>query len=345
MSRIYNTANISTFGTIDTSPINIEIHTASGLEWGSNVYEPFAPSSGASDSEIHAIRNGRYPKSRKAPLKFYFKFVKSKLTKLQQVRLQERLEKLKALVMQAKFSGQQALYEEFAFQLAVTVRESEILACGIEYIIDRAVVERFMHNVRDVEVKLDKLEDYPRVLPAKVQKALKNFKQLNLFDTYLILYGDHKGKVQTKEEKEQEKATGKKLEKEVKTTKKKIKEKDPILFGVQEYLHDRLYFIMDWIDEHCDLTLDKFLEVVKTEDPLYELDRIPEMDNKLMKEIIKDAKDRNQRLEGTNRSNYKNLMVEEDRATRLLNKLFLGKLIIQQTMDKIKGIFQKKDKE
>ena len=45
-----------------------------------------------------------------------------------------------------------------------------------------------------------------------------------------------------------------------KEVKKKRIEKDPILFGAiikDNVCFDRLYYICDWVDEYCDLTLEK----------------------------------------------------------------------------------------
>jgi len=45
------------------------------------------------------------------------------------------------------------------------------------------------------------------------------------------------------------------------TEKEKEKAKDPILFGVMKNSRN-LYFIADWEDEYCDLTLSKMLNVL-----------------------------------------------------------------------------------
>jgi hypothetical protein len=48
------------------------------------------------------------------------------------------------------------------------------------------------------------------------------------------------------------------------TEKQKVEEekkKDPILFGVIQNSR-KLYFIGDWTDEFCDLTLDKMMEII-----------------------------------------------------------------------------------
>lgn len=42
---------------------------------------------------------------------------------------------------------------------------------------------------------------------------------------------------------------------------KKARAKDPILFGMIAN-SDKLYFVADWTDDYCDLTLDKMLKVI-----------------------------------------------------------------------------------
>lgn len=46
------------------------------------------------------------------------------------------------------------------------------------------------------------------------------------------------------------------------TQKEKEKAKDPILFGVIQGSR-KLYFIGDWIDDYCDLTLEKMMKTIK----------------------------------------------------------------------------------
>ncbi|MDU7184950.1 MAG: hypothetical protein E6294_02830, partial [Klebsiella sp.] len=65
------------------------------------------------------------------------------------------------------------------------------------------------------------------------------------FDEFFIVFTDYTG------EKERE-------------VKKERIEKDPILFGAflneeTKVVADRFYFLGDWIDEYCDLTLDKMI--------------------------------------------------------------------------------------
>lgn len=237
--------------------------------------------------------------------KLYFKFVKSKLNKLEQSRLNERLIKLQTLVQDAKQLGQKALYEEFARKIAIIVREQEINVCGVEYFVDKNVVTKYMNRVKDVEIHFDKLENYSRPVPAMVKERIKKMKKLKLFDDYWILYLNYP-------EKEDIYGFSKKEEK-LKTNKEKIKEKDPIIFGVQDYMPDKLYFIIDWIDEYCDLTLNAFVDRIKETDKEYDIDTLDYVDDDLIQKLVKETRDKYKRLKKTNPDNYKKLMAEEDK--------------------------------
>ena len=234
----------------------------------------------------------------------YFKFVKSKMTKLEQKEMTERLFKLQILVKQAEDLGQKALYEDFARKIAICVREQEINVCGIEYIISKESIDKYKDKVKDVDIRFSKLEEYSRPIPTNVKKRLDKFKKLMMFDNYMVLYLDYKEKIDVDNKK--------KAVAEPKTNKQKIKEKDPILFGTLDYAPDKLYFIADWIDEYCDLTLDKFVQTIKKNDPEYELDGIDEIDEEYIQRMVKESRERFVRLKKTDPNTYKKLMVDED---------------------------------
>ena len=235
--------------------------------------------------------------------RLYFKFVKSKLTKLEERKLNKRLSMLQKFVTSAENMGQKALYEEFARKIAITVREQELWACGIEYFIHKEYIDKFMDKVKDVEIGFSKLEKFDRPLPVKVEKRVKKIKKLGLFDELWVLYLNYTQKKDV---------GGKKKSEKIKTNKEKIKEKDPILFGVQKYMPEKFYYIIDWIDEHCDLTLDKFIDDIKKSDPDYDLDAIDDINPKLIKKLVKESRERYERLQKTDPKNFKSFMKQED---------------------------------
>jgi hypothetical protein len=227
--------------------------------------------------------------------KLYVKFVHSKMNHLQHAKLRNRMRKLKVLIESAKLSNQQAFYEELAKVLAIVIRESEAYACNVKKYVDRSVIDKWRHNVKEKVIRFEELEKFPRTIPSKVQKVIADVKERNLFDKYHVLFIDY-----TKEQPK-------------KTNKEKIREKDPILFGSYVYQPDRFYFITDWVDEYCDLTFDKFIEKVQVDSPDFEATKVPDIDEVFMGQIKQEVMDRVDRLNGTNRNTYKDLMKEEDK--------------------------------
>ena len=89
--------------------------------------------------------------------------------------------------------------------------------------------------------------EYSFTVPEDVVEKLVEANKLEVFDNYVIMHYDPKKKAVKPTEKEIAKET--------------IKKRDPILFGVISGSR-KLYYIADWIDEYCDLTLEKFVETL-----------------------------------------------------------------------------------
>ena len=51
------------------------------------------------------------------------------------------------------------------------------------------------------------------------------------------------------------------MERGGKVEREEAKRKDPILFGVLAGSR-KLYYITDWVDEYCDLSLEKFVDTI-----------------------------------------------------------------------------------
>jgi hypothetical protein len=226
--------------------------------------------------------------------RLYFSYVKSKLSKMQKEALKARLSKLQKIVLTAEDTGQSALYEETAKLLAIVIRESEAVAAGFDTFIEKAAVDKFKEKVKDKVVKFTTLEKFPRTIPLHIRKKIKQVKSLELFDELHVLFLDYAGST------------------ELKTNKEKIKEKDPILFGAYSFAPDRLYYIADWVDEYCDLTLEKFVEKLKQDDPEYGFGKVPEINDKFLAKIKNEVAARTQRLRDTRPNNFRDQMRAED---------------------------------
>jgi len=182
-----------------------------------------------------ALRQLRY-----SPTKF-FKELKAMRLRMSPLQI-ESLEKLQKLMKQAKDSGQTALYETFEKEQERIQKEIYLKTNGFELFLTEEDLIEFK-DVISKSIKLDWIENFCRIIPEPVLQELQRAKNLKTFDNFVILHYDPKGK-------------------STKLTKKEIeKKKDPILFGVMKCSR-RLYFIADWIDKYCDLSLDTVLDKI-----------------------------------------------------------------------------------
>ena len=149
----------------------------------------------------------------------------------------------------AKSNGQIAFLEILRDKKDGVLAETKLLEVGeIKYVTEEDVVKFYKKaNLKDRMLKLTWIKNYARMIPEDVIEAKKKFDGSELFDNYVILHFD-------------------KFDNSTQMTKAEVeKAKDPILFGVLKGTRN-LYFIGDWIDEYCDLTLDKFLSTLEMEE-------------------------------------------------------------------------------
>lgn len=276
---------------------NITVNSGTAAATNGNVTRIIVQSSGGTQTSIEKPLVESKTEKRVSP-KLYFSYVKSKLQKNEIKALKVRLAKLQTFTKDAFDVGQQALYEEYAKQMAICVRESEAYVCGYDKWVTINDIERFRDITKEADstgspVFFKKLEDFPRSIPYKTKTQVTQVKDKKIFDQLWVLYLDY-------------------TKTELKTNKEKIREKDPILFGQFAYQKDRYYYILDWVDEHCDLTLEKFVETMSAKDPHYKVQQIPEIDCDFVEKIKKEVMDRHERLGNTKRDNFRQLMEEED---------------------------------
>lgn len=147
----------------------------------------------------------------------------------------------------ANKNGQQALVDILASKKNVLLRELQLLKNSkiVQYV-DEADVVNFFKKTKSSSnfLKLTWIKNYVRVIPTDVLEKKNLFDNNECFDNYVILHFDLNNDSTQLTEKEKEKA------------------KDPILFGLISGSR-KLYFIGDWIDEYCDLTLDKLIKTLE----------------------------------------------------------------------------------
>lgn len=186
----------------------------------------------------------------------YFTYIKKKLGILERTYLEKRLHRIEAAFDKAVENGQNMLAEKIMNNLAIETRESVIYAKGIKYFIERKDLYRYKNQIKDGHISDTLLKDYTRVIPKDVLTKVKKVK--DVFDDFVIFhYYNRDVEVQ--------------LEKKQKMNEhEKARMKDPVVFGIIKET-DKLYFVADWVDEHCDLTFRKVVEVVGRE----EISKVP----------------------------------------------------------------------
>lgn len=155
-----------------------------------------------------------------------------------------------------KLTGQKRAAAKVMAYVNIVERERALVKAGINTFVYKKDIDDFIklmkENKKEKNVLLWDLEDYERDIPEDVVNKLVALKEANLFEDYRILFTDYTGKEDDKLK----------------------KEKDPILFGrlkgaskrdVSGSEFDRYYFIADWVDEFCDLTLDKMVNIMNKE--------------------------------------------------------------------------------
>ena len=151
------------------------------------------------------------------------------------------------LINKYKITGQKKGMKKLMFHLECIEKEREIVKMGINTFIYRDDIEEYIDSVAKDTVKIIELENYEREIPDDIVSIIEKVK--DKFDQLYVVFTDYTGKVERQIEKER-------------------REKDPILFGTfqnqsNRTVIDRFYYIGDWEDEYCDLTLDKMVNVTE----------------------------------------------------------------------------------
>lgn len=129
-------------------------------------------------------------------------------------------------------------------------KEIKIIKAGFTTYVLKKDIEFYMNHLSDKAVFCCEIADYPREIPDPIFDKIKD--HIDLFDHIYIIFTDYTQKIS-------------------KAIDKKTREKDPIMFGAVDIKSSnykpipgpRYYFIGDWVDENCDLTLEQVIESYK----------------------------------------------------------------------------------
>lgn len=303
MNTIINTGTESSGGLFITTPTGLTFSTANNFSTAVSSTSSFTTPAGSSGSIVLKKTSSDESEAKGVSAKFIFKFVKSKLTELEKTKLEVRLKNLSSMLVYAKDVQQWAVYEDCAKKILELVREQEANLFGIKQVINKKDVEKFIPRAKGKIIKFKELSEFPRIIPTEVRKKLKKLQDKNIFDNYYILYTDQS----TPEE-------------EVKSNKVRVLEKDPILFGTFNNIQDKLYFIADWEDEYCSLSLNELVESLQELDKDYAVDEIEALTPDYIEELKQDLLSKQKRLSETRGSNFRELAKEEDREREKLRQ-------------------------
>lgn len=172
----------------------------------------------------------------------YFDYIKEAKNVITTDALKNSYDTFIALAKKYQRLGQVESMKKLCFLADVLTKEEKLIEMGVNTFIYKDVIEDYIENVAQKTVKIVELSRYMREVPDELVEVIERTK--DFFDEFYVIFTDYTGKEERKVEKER-------------------RDKDPILFGVfknSSNVADRFYFLGDWVDEYCDLTLDKLIE-------------------------------------------------------------------------------------
>lgn len=146
------------------------------------------------------------------------------------------------LMKKPKITGQKKMAEKIYNQSKILLRELSAVKAGFQVYVLREDILYYIEKIAKKTVKIIELENYERDIPDDVVDKLVEAQPY--FDEFFIVFTDYTGEAE-------------------RTVEKEKRDKDPILFGTIHHPDkknvptNRMYFIADWVDEYCDLTLEE----------------------------------------------------------------------------------------
>lgn len=153
-----------------------------------------------------------------------------------------RTQGYESALQKAQQGGQTALRERLLSGMGAVRSETRLHALGLTKTISEETLVEFVKKCPK-GLRLDWVKNFTRIIPDDVLAKKIKCDEDHIFDNYVVLHydPDKKSWAETHEE--------------------VAARKDPILFGVLEGRR-QLYYVGDWVDEYCDLTLDGIADVL-----------------------------------------------------------------------------------
>lgn len=167
-------------------------------------------------------------------------------------------------ITNATKAGQTALVESLKLRLESAKSEAQLVAFKLnKYILEEQIVDFYNQSKKDKNLKLTWIKHFIKPIPTKILDVKKDLDEQLIFDNYVVMHYDPNNDATDLTHEEKEEIIRRK--------------KDPILFGVLKNSR-RLYYVGDWIDDYCDLTLDVVIETLG--------EKVSELNNETVKTYI-----------------------------------------------------------
>lgn len=152
------------------------------------------------------------------------------------------LEDYMASIERAELAGQSALVEKLKDGVEVVKKEIQIVIAGVnDYLTKKQFEDLLKKTTRGIEVT--PIRNFTRHIPNDIVLKVGELRKLGVFEDFIVVHYDPK------------------KENSQLTKEEKRKKEDPIIFGrVKD--SDKFYFIADWIDEYCNLTLEEAVKII-----------------------------------------------------------------------------------
>lgn len=175
----------------------------------------------------------------------YFENLKDAKQTITSEKLKDSYEVILKLAEKYNKVGQTKSLRRLQFLAEVLREEEKLVDLGVTTFIYRDTIEDYIDNISDDVVKVIELRNYLREIPDEIAEVIEKTK--DIFDEFYIVFTDYTGREERRVAQER-------------------RDKDPIVFGCfknSEFVADRFYFLGDFLDSYCDLTLDKLVAEYK----------------------------------------------------------------------------------
>lgn len=178
----------------------------------------------------------------------YFETVKGKINEETAENVKRLFDVTMKQLKKFTITGQKSAAKELYVRCLYLEKELKLINLGITKYVKRTDIDDYIDNVADDCVCVIEMKNFDRTIPDEIIDTVS--KSMDIFDEFYVVFTDYTGETRSKVAKEK-------------------RDKDPILFGnifIDGKVSPKMYFIGDWVDDYCDLTLDKMVsEIAKKE--------------------------------------------------------------------------------